>query len=239
MPQRPQWLFFLLIFSCVFIMWREMLPYLGGWLASLVAVLLAVLAAHFLHDGWWWKWIHALFLPALILAQSFGLHGAWYLFAFIVSWLIFGRVMSSRVPLFLSNAPALQQLELLIPKDAHFVDVGAGTGTVLQYLARSRADVSLAGIEAALGPWLYGRLRLPRHIRWIRSQYQSHDLAQFDCVYAFLSPAAMPELWLQARQQMRSGSVFISNTFTVPGEEPDQIIELNDWKNGQLLLWRM
>ena len=49
----------------------------------------------------------------------------------------------------------------------------------------------------------------------------------------------MDEVWQQARAQMKSGSLLISNSFAVPGVTPDQVIELNDWKNGKLLLWRM
>ena len=96
-----------------------------------------------------------------------------------------------------------------------------------------------SGVEQAKAPWIWGKLRLPSSVRWLNADYQSLDLADFDCIYAFLSPAVMDEVWQQARAQMKSGSLLISNSFAVPGVTPDQVIELNDWKNGKLLLWRM
>jgi hypothetical protein len=49
----------------------------------------------------------------------------------------------------------------------------------------------------------------------------------------------MPELWAKACAQMPAGSLLISNTFEVPGQQADQQIELHDWRKSRLLLWRM
>ena len=65
------------------------------------------------------------------------------------------------------------------------------------------------------------------------------DLSGYDFVYAYLSSAAMPGLWEQARRQMRPGSLLISNSFAVPGV-PAAATWSTDARDGsRLLLWRM
>jgi SAM-dependent methyltransferase len=235
----PQWRIFAIITLTSFVF----LYFIGTNFSSRIATIsipfLAFGLAIFLHDGSWWKWIHLFFLPTILIFVQLNIAPQWYLLALLICWLVFGRVMVSRVPLYLSNREALLQLGSAIPPSAKFLDIGAGTGTVLNYLARQRPDLSLIGVEQAKAPWLLGKLRLPRNVTWLNADYESLDLSAYDCVYAFLSPAVMSKLWQQASSQMRPGSMLISNTFVVPGVSPDQIIELNDWKDGKLLLWRM
>lgn len=207
--------------------------------ALLSACALSLAAAWRWHDGRWWLAIQALFLPGVLLALRLDIAPYWYLAAFALSWLVFGNVARSRIPLYLSNRQALQQLENCLPQGAHLLDIGAGAGTVLAWLDRQRPDLKLAGIELAWLPWLIGRLRLPRRVDWLYGDYRELDFSAYDGVYAYLSPAAMPELWQKARKEMRPGALLISNTFAVLGQIPDEIAELNDWKDGKLLIWRM
>lgn len=209
------------------------------WASLSASSLFALAAAWRWHDGRWWMLIHALFLPLALLALQLDISPLWYLLAFALSWLVFGRVAVSRAPLYLSNRQVLEVLEKHLPQDGCFLDIGAGSGTVLAWLAQRRPDLQLHGIEHAWLPWLLGRLRLPRSVRWLRGDYQALNLAHFDITYAFLSPVPMADLWQKACVEMRPGTLFLSNTFTVPGVEPDEIIELGDWKGGRLLLWHM
>jgi len=59
-----------------------------------------------------------------------------------------------------------------------------------------------------------------RNCRIVWGNYLALDLAQADVVYAYLSPLPMSELWRKVRAEMRSGTLFISNTFAVPGIAP-------------------
>ena len=63
-------------------------------------------------------------------------------------------------------------------------------------------------------------------------------LGEFDVVYAFLSPAPMPALWAKAVREMRPGSLLVSNTFTVPGQEPLLRIPLPGREDACLLVWK-
>ncbi|MBM5570522.1 MULTISPECIES: class I SAM-dependent methyltransferase [Deefgea] len=235
----PQWLIFGVISFASLLALFVFNSFLNGLIAVSIVAFGAFLLAVYLHDGAWWRWIHLAFMPLVVFFLQFDISPNWYLLILVLSWLIFGKVMVSRVPLYLSNQKALFQLAESIPHGVQFLDVGAGTGKVLRYLAAARADLSLSGVEHASIPWLWGKLRLPASVRWLHKDYQTIDFANYDCIYAFLSPVVMSDIWSQVRSQMRPGSLFISNTFVVPGVAPDQVIELNDWKSGKLLLWRM
>lgn len=239
--QRPDvWRFLLIqaigtLFWCVSVFALK----LTAVVALAPASLWGILAARHWHAGRWWQIIHVIFLPLVYFAVWLDIAPGWYLLAFGICWLVFGHVASSGVPLYLSNRQALNLLSERIPQNACFLDVGAGTGTVLAYLEKARPDLVLSGIEHAWLPWLIGKLRLPASLIWQRGDYRRISFSKVDVLYAFLSPIPMLDLWQKARQEMPSGSWFISNTFEVPGEVPHEIIELNDWKRGRLLLWRI
>ena len=65
------------------------------------------------------------------------------------------------------------------------------------------------------------------------------DVSNADIVYAFLSPAPMTRLHEKLKAEMKTGAVFVSNSFAVPGDEPDEIIQVDDTRQTQLLIWRM
>ncbi|WP_269533192.1 class I SAM-dependent methyltransferase [Chitinimonas sp. BJYL2] len=211
----------------------------GVWVLVQMAVAVGLSLA--LRQPRWWCLIHALFLPLVIFCLWLALPPWVYLLAFVMTWLVFGRIDRSRVPLYLSNQAALSVLAQRVPEHGRLLDIGAGTATVLMGL-RHRRDLILTGIEHAWLPWLLGWLRLRLSgstARWLRGDMLALDYGEFDMVYAFLSPAAMPWVWEKAVAEMRPNSVLVSNSFPVPGVAADEIIELNDWKGAKLYLWRM
>ena len=59
----------------------------------------------------------------------------------------------------------------------------------------------------------------------------------FDVVYCFLSPAPMARLFAKAAAEMKPGSLFVSNSFAVPGQSPGRIVEVDDRRRTKLLIW--
>ena len=49
----------------------------------------------------------------------------------------------------------------------------------------------------------------------------------------------MAALWRKASAEMAAGSWLVSNTFAVPDVAPQQLIEMQDWRQSRLLLWQM
>ncbi len=222
-----------------------LLKQIGGTPSALAAVAVQAALATALSIGlrqprWWWL-IHAGFVPAVGLAHSLALPGWVYLLALLLAWLLFGGIDRSRVPLYLSGRAALDTLEAALPERGQVLDIGAGTGTVLLRWS-ARRQLRAVGIEHAWLPWAITALRLRRRgsaATLLRGDWAALDLAPFDLVYAFLSPAAMPALWAQARQQMRAGSLLVSNRFEIPGVPPERSLAYGPRPDDRLLLWRM
>ena len=206
---------------------------LQGALAGALSLLLGL-------PGWWLA-INFGFFPLIGLALQLELDPAWYLLALCALLLTQFGALHNRVPLYLSSRQAKSELARVLPAQPglRLLDIGSGTGALLAYLARVRPDLRLAGIESAPLLWLVSRLRLGRRAQVEFGDFRHLDLARFDVVYAFLSPAPMARLWDKVRHEMRPGSLFISNSFSVPGVVPDAVVELDDLNRGRLLIWRL
>lgn len=192
---------------------------------------------------WWWLPINLLFLPAAQALLALDLPGAVYCAAFSVLFLLNVAAWRHRVPLFLSSARAARAVSSLLPADAGFrlLDLGCATGSLLVRLASARPDGRYHGIELAPLPFAFCRWRARGNpavrVNW--GDFWRVDLAQYDVVYAYLSPAAMPRLWEKARREMRPGSLFVSNGFAVPGVAATSVIPLGDTMRSTLHVWQM
>ncbi len=192
----------------------------------------------------WWPPLHAVFLPAILLASRMDLPAWLYLAAFLLLVLFYWSSFRTRVPLYLSDRKAWQALTPLLPeaRPFRFIDLGSGLGGVPFYLEPRFPQGRFFGTEIAPAPWLISRVRawLKRsRVTFMRRDYATLDLADFDVVFAFLSPAAMPGLWQQAQAQMRSGSLFVSLSFAVNARQPDQEVNLAAGARHTLYAWRM
>lgn len=192
----------------------------------------------------WWIPINIALPPAAGLLLALPIPGWVYLVLFGVLTLIFWNAGSNRVPLYLSSRRAREELTKLLPSGrARFLDLGSGLGGTVLALAAKKSDGEFLGIESAPLPFALSWLRatfagLP-HARIVHGDFRNHPLGGYDVVYAFLSPAPMSELFRKARAEMKPGSLFVSNTFDVPGEAPNRVVDLDDWRGGRLLIWRM
>lgn len=205
---------------------------------------LAALLSRVWRQPLWWQLLHFGFLPLVWLMYGIGVPSWVYLAAFIALLLVYWTSFRTRVPLYLSNRRAWQMLETQLPKDrpVRFVDLGSGLGGAVLYLASRRPDGEWFGVEIAPLPWLISRVRAwlsGDRVRFLRRDYETLDLGNFDVVFAFLSPAAMPRLWQQAKAQMRPGSLLVSLSFTVPGQPPDGFRPADEAVRYALYTWKM
>ena len=197
-----------------------------------------------LHLAPWWIPIHLALPPAAGLALMLGLPGWVYLGLFAALLMFYWNAGRGRIPLYLSSRRAKEELASLLPAEGRvrFLDLGSGFGGTVLALAGKR-EGEFVGIESAPLPFALSWLRvtfsgLPQ-ARVVHGDFWKHDLAGYDVVYAFLSPAPMADLFLKARREMSPGSLFVANTFDVPGETPERTVALEDWRQGRLLIWRM
>jgi len=225
-------------------------PYFGWkaeampWLETSLAIgAAALLFATLSRQHWWWRVIHAGFMPLVWFTHSLAIDPGWFLLAAILLLLVFRGALSGQIPLYLSNKQTVAALaELLVEREAvHFLDLGAGLGSTTVPLADALPDSHFTGYENAPLTWLVGLfLSIGRpNIRWCWDDLWQARLGDYDVVYAFLSPTPMPRLWEKVKAEMKPGSLFISNSFPVPGASPDRIIDVDCTPSRQLYCYQL
>jgi SAM-dependent methyltransferase len=214
------------------------------WQLALAQGGIAALLSYRVMQPAWWPPLHFGFFPAILLAQQANLVAWFYLGAFLLLLLFYWSTFRTRVPLYLSDRKAWQAVSPLLPQTQafSFIDIGSGLGDVPFYLESRFPKGRFFGTEIAPAPWLISRVRagLKRsRVVFMRRDYTALDLAEFDVVFAFLSPAAMPALWQQVQSQMRQGGLFISLSFEVNERQPDHVVALAEGARHTLYAWRM
>lgn len=212
----------------------------GGMLAAVLSVVVRL-------AKWWWL-IQLLFAPALVLMLGAALPPVIFLGAFVISLLVYWSTFRTQVPLYLSSDKVWHALENYLPSSEEhsgfsFIDLGSGLGGVLTHLASVRLEGRYFGVEAAPLPfmWSWLRIRLGGYgnckVHW-GSLWQT-DLSQYDVVFAYLSPVPMERLWVKARAEMCPGSKFISSTFNVFDQPPQETVQVDDLHYSILYVWVM
>lgn len=220
----------------------EVFPVWGLFvMQGLFASALSVIAAMAV----WWRLIH-LFFPLAILVMLQWQLPAWiYLLAFCFTLALFWSTYRTQVPFYPSLPVTWRKVKELIPQDksVKVLDIGSGMGGLVMYLARECPLSRCVGIELAPLPWLISVLlgtlkKSPAIFKY--GDYQAVNLSEYDIVFAYLSPAAMPDLWHKAAQEMQAGSLLISYEFEIPGVPPKfQIQDRLDADAASIFVWEL
>lgn len=237
-------------FSAVIAVLSLAWPYYGlrsealPWPQTALAIGAAgALLATITRQPWWWRIMHTLFAPLAWGVSLLEVDPGWFLLAFMLMLLVYRGALSGQVPLYLSNRSTAAALGTLLGDrpGLRAADIGAGIGSVLRPLAIRHPEARFTGIENAPLTWLVGRLLTLGHanIVWRMGSLWDAPLGDYDVVYAFLSPAPMPELWRKVQAEMPAGSLFVSNSFAVPDVTPSEIVEVGDGRQTQLYCYRL
>ena len=194
----------------------------------------------------WWIAIQLLFPLTLLTVLALHLPPWIFLLGFIFLLTLYWSTFRTQVPFYPSRPAVWNAVAALLPEQGaggrmvQVVDIGSGLGGLVLSLAARRRGDGFLGVELAPMPWLISRMRAAvtrSTARFTRTDYEHLDLGDFDVVFAYLSPAAMPALWQKAQREMRTGSLLLSYEFTIPGHAPDMIV-LPDPQGPELYGWR-
>jgi len=189
--------------------------------AALIQGLLAMLLTWKLGLARWWRPIQGLFPVAVLAASALHLPPWIFLLLFLILLGWYWSTFRTQVPYYPSNEAVWRAVEELLPRDKplRVIDIGSGLGGMAMHLAKSRPLAQVEGIELAPVPWLVSKLRARlsgSRAKFVRGDYEGLDFGNYDLVFAYLSPAAMPGLWRKARAEMRQGSLLASYEFEIP-----------------------
>ncbi len=178
----------------------------------------------------WWLAIQLVFplalMQALTQAVTLSIHPLVFLGLFLFLLALYWSTFRTQVPYYPSGRRVWNEVARLLPQDrpVYAIDIGSGLGGLVMDLAARRPDSTFVGIELAPLPWLVARLRAMvtgSRARFVRGDYERLDFAQYDAVFAYLSPAAMSALWQKASREMRPGSMLLSYEFLITEKAPD------------------
>lgn len=222
-------------------LWIELFH--GAWRLVLVQGIAAALCSRILRQPYWWLAIHLLFLPMAIAMLTLQLPAWLYLMIVLLLALVFWGTVKGDVPLFLSSSSVADAVTVIVEQEnaTVFADLGAGVGSVAVPLAQHHPMVTVDAWERAPLPWLITAWRCRRlpNATAKRASLWDCDLARYDVVFAFLSPAVMAELGEKVRREMRPGSLLISSSFPIPGWIPESLIHVEDRRQTKLSCYRI
>ena len=177
----------------------------------------------------WWRAIQLLFPLGLYATAQLDIPPAAFLAIFLFLLLLYWSTYRTQVPYYPSNRAVWDAVAALLPPNGtvRVIDIGSGLGGFTLDMARRRPGVKATGIELAPLPWLASSLRArlgKSSARFIRGDYDKLDFADYDLVFAYLSPAAMSALWRKASREMRPGALLVSYEFVIADRLPNRTV---------------
>lgn len=169
----------------------------------------------------WWRYIHLLFALAIWVALALDIPTGYFLLCFLLTGALFWSVFITQVPFYPSKPEVWNAVSELLPgKKLRILEIGSGLGNFAIRMAQLRPESYVEGIEIAPLPWMISIIQsklLRSTARFRLGNYEKVDFANYDLIFAYLSPAAMPGLWKKALLEMDGESLLISHEFPVPG----------------------
>ncbi|MEY3807806.1 MAG: hypothetical protein RI893_782 [Pseudomonadota bacterium] len=212
-----------------------------GYLVLLQAAA-AALCSYILRQPYWWVPIHLLFVPSAMIMFTLQLPPGLYLLALLLLALVFWGTVQGDVPLFLSSAAVANAIAAIVEREnaQSFAELGAGVGSVAVPLAQNLPIIVKAWERAPL-PWLImaWRCRKLPNLSVKRASLWDGNLAGYNIVFAFLSPAVMADLGQKISGEMLPGSLFISSCFPIPDWHAESLVTLKDRRRTTLFCYRL
>ena len=209
--------------------------------AALLQGVFAALLTRWRRLATWWLPIQLLFPLALFGASALAIPSWLFLVVFLVMLAVFWSTFRTQVPYWASGQRVWNAVAANLPqgRPVRAIDIGSGLGGLVLDLAKRRPESFFTGIELAplpwFGSWLRGKLTTSR-ARFIRGDYELLAFSDYDVVFCYLSPAAMPGLWAKCVAEMKTGSKLMSYEFVITERQPNLVIPITQ-SGISLYIW--
>ncbi|HRQ61578.1 MAG TPA: class I SAM-dependent methyltransferase [Alphaproteobacteria bacterium] len=122
----------------------------------------------------------------------------------------------------------LQALKTHLKNDKVFIaELGSGWGGLSAAISRKFPAAGVQGFELSPFPYWFSKLRESKKIRFTRADIFDQNLAEYDAIVYYLSPVVADRLAEKFREELKPGTLIISNAFKLPGFEPIEVLETN------------
>jgi len=108
-----------------------------------------------------------------------------------------------------------------------FYDLGCGNGSLIAKIAKNHPAMQCIGVEYNPGIYWWAILRnilAKQKVTYLRKDFFKINLADADVIFVYLFPAFMEPLNAKFKQELRKGTLVISNSFPIKTKNPLKII---------------
>lgn len=131
--------------------------------------------------------------------------------------------------------------EHLPAEEFNIVELGSGWGGLCFSLSRKFPQARVAGFELSPFPYWFSRAMslFYSRVSFRRADFFEQDLSGFQVAVFYLTPKLTERLAQKLRQDMKPGSLVISNAFALPGWEPIQTLESRVFVRIPIYIYRV
>lgn len=121
-------------------------------------------------------------------------------------------------------------------------ELGSGWGTLVLPLALRYPQCVVIGYESSPIPFFFSKIRAcfsrRKNLILLRRDFFKESLSDAALVVCYLYPEAMRILRKKFEDELRPGTIIISNTFGIPGWEPIEVHIIDDMYKTKVYLYR-
>jgi len=169
-----------------------------------------------------------------------------FVFLILILWVWFSVILWSMKngisPMPSSDKAKKKVLSAIPPKTQGTVlELGSGWGNMATQIAKILPHCQVIGYETSPVPYYFSQIwkridRVP-NLKLIRKDFFEVSLKDASLIYCYLYPGAMERLKVKFDNELKPGTVIITNTFAVPGWEPVQSFQLGDMYHTRIYVY--
>lgn len=147
-----------------------------------------------------------------------------------------------KVPMLSSGNNPIEKVLLNVnfKKAAKFYDLGSGNGKLISRVAKQYPHLECVGVEYNIAAYCSAKFRnlfLKQKIDYKLGDFFKINISDADIIYAYLFPGLMVRLEAKFSQELRKGTIVISNSFPIKTRKPKMIIQEKAGELGTLYVY--